>query len=265
MFNLLQMEKISRLEPILKENEHFECKISIKSRMDEITRHISDVLKNDPTHLKLFKESPFGHFLDISDYYRHFSQVMWLLLVREADCYRDSEMWFVVNEIPIRFSLMEYALISGLKCSKYPEGWESQAESKSFKDRHFRGRPSCITIEDLKTKLKQLSDQNQKKKSQKKNEVNNEILKMASLLFVSAVLMHGDKKQANIDPKLLGLVDDLEMFNKFPWGTHSYEYTLKQLRKSLKEKAMAVHEKEQKMSTFTYSGFPLPLAVSEFF
>ncbi|KAF4403224.1 hypothetical protein G4B88_027995 [Cannabis sativa] len=33
--------------------------------------------------------------------------------------------------------------------------------------------------------------------------------------------MHGDKKQANIDPKLLGLVDDLEMFNKFPWETHS--------------------------------------------
>ncbi|KAF4394578.1 hypothetical protein F8388_020403 [Cannabis sativa] len=84
---------------------------------------------------------------------------------------------------------------------------------------------------------------------------------MASLLFVSGVLMHGDKKKANIDPKLLGLVDDLEMFNKFPWGTHSYEYTLKQLRKPLKEKVISVHEKAQTISTFTYLGFPLPLAI----
>ncbi|KAF4367621.1 hypothetical protein F8388_011260 [Cannabis sativa] len=36
---------------------------------------------------------------------------------------KDSEMWFVVNGIPIQFSLMEYALISGLKCSKYAKGF----------------------------------------------------------------------------------------------------------------------------------------------
>ncbi|KAM6569757.1 hypothetical protein CsatB_017742 [Cannabis sativa] len=94
---------------------------------------------------------------------KHFSQVMWLLLIQEADCYRDSEMWFVVNGIPIQFSLMEYALISGLKCSKYAKGWKSQAESKLFKDRHFRERPSCILIDDLKTKLKQLSDKTKRK------------------------------------------------------------------------------------------------------
>uniref|UniRef100_A0A803PA24 Ubiquitin-like protease family profile domain-containing protein n=1 Tax=Cannabis sativa TaxID=3483 RepID=A0A803PA24_CANSA len=41
---------------------------------------------------------------------------------------------------------MEYALISGLKCSKYPKGWESQAESKSFKDRHFRNEEQHTVI-----------------------------------------------------------------------------------------------------------------------
>ena len=82
IFNLLQIEKIPRLKPILEENEHFECKISIKSQIDKVTKLINNVLKNDPTNLQLFKESPFGHFLDLSNNYEHSSQVMWLLLIR---------------------------------------------------------------------------------------------------------------------------------------------------------------------------------------
>lgn len=261
IFNLLQIEKIPRLKPILEENEHFECKISIKSQIDKVTKLINNVLKNDSTNLQLFKESPFGHFLDLSNNYEHSSQVMWLLLIREADCDRDSEMWFVVNGVPIRFSLMEYALISGLKCSEYPEGWETQAKSNAFKDRHFRGK-EIVSIDDVKAKFTHMSNPNQSNRVRRNLNVSNkEILKMASLLFVSAALMHRNKSSSNIDSLLLGLVDDLDMFNQYPWGTYSYEYALKQLRKGLKGKAKSVHEKAKTMSTFTYSGFVLPLAV----
>ena len=178
IFNLLQIEKIPRLKPILEENEHFECKISIKSQMDKVTKLINNVLKNDSTNLQLFKESPFGHFLDLSNNYEHSSQVMWLLLIREAYCDRDSEMWFVVNGVPIRFSLMEYALISGLKCSEYPEGWETQAKSNAFKDRHFRGK-EIVSIDDVKAKFTHMSNPNQSNRVRRNLNVSNkEILKM---------------------------------------------------------------------------------------
>ncbi|XP_062113269.1 uncharacterized protein LOC133824408 [Humulus lupulus] len=55
------IEKTPQLKPILEENEHFECKIGVKSKMDDVTKLIND----------------------------------------EADCDRESEMWFVVNEVPI--------------------------------------------------------------------------------------------------------------------------------------------------------------------
>ncbi|XP_062073264.1 uncharacterized protein LOC133818213 isoform X1 [Humulus lupulus] len=78
--NTLPIEKIPRLKPILEENEHFECKIGVKSKVDDVTKLINDVLKNDPTNLKLFKESPLGHFLELKNY-EHSNQVMWLLLI----------------------------------------------------------------------------------------------------------------------------------------------------------------------------------------
>ncbi|XP_062086234.1 uncharacterized protein LOC133792348 [Humulus lupulus] len=36
------IEKIPRLKPILEENEHFECKISVKSQIDNVTKLVND-------------------------------------------------------------------------------------------------------------------------------------------------------------------------------------------------------------------------------
>lgn len=35
------------------------------------------------------------------------------------------ESWFVVNGVPIRYSLREYALMLGLYCHKYPDNYEA--------------------------------------------------------------------------------------------------------------------------------------------
>ena len=47
---------------------------------------------------------------------------------------------------------------------------------------------------------------------------------MVVLLFVSALLLHGDKSIYGIDKFLLGLVDDVDLFKPFLWGTYSYNY-----------------------------------------
>ena len=99
-------------------NENFACKISAKYRLALTVNCIKEVLKNDLEDLQWFKkQSPFGHFLDVPNHYEHSSQVTWLLLIHQACCEGKHEIWFVVNGKPIRFSLMEYALIYRLNCS----------------------------------------------------------------------------------------------------------------------------------------------------
>ena len=253
------MEDIPRLIPILGANEHFECKISMKCPLTQTVKFIRDILKDNPTDLQWLKEeTQFGHFLNISYHYKHSSQMMWLLLVRQAQCSRAKEMWFIINGKPLRFSLMEYTLITGLKSSEYPDWYNEQCKSTAFRERHFRGK-KIITIEDIKQKLMAMAKQSQRKKGQR----NNEKIKMALVLFVSSVLFNGDKPSTGIDQFIMGMVEDLDKFDKFPCGKLSYETLFKHLQKSLKEKAQALIEQGEKESTFTYLGFIIPLAVSK--
>ena len=71
----------------------------------------------------------------------------------------------------------------------------------------------------------------------KKGQRNNEKIKMALVFFVSLVLFNGDKPSTGIDQFIIGMVEDLDKFDKFPWGKLSYETLLKHLQKPLKEKA----------------------------
>ena len=64
-----------------------------------------------------------------------------------------------------------------------------------------------------------------------------EKLKMVMLLFVAAVLFHGDRPSSKIDEKLVDLTDNMDMFVQYPWERHSFFYLLRQIQKPLKEKA----------------------------
>ncbi|PON46700.1 hypothetical protein PanWU01x14_249960 [Parasponia andersonii] len=83
----MKVEDVPHLTPVLELNEHFACKISTKYNLALTVKCIKDALKNDPEDLQLFKEpSLFGHFLDVPNHYEHLSQVIWLLLIRQARC-----------------------------------------------------------------------------------------------------------------------------------------------------------------------------------
>lgn len=106
---------------------------------------------------------------------------MWMLLLRRVKCRRGNEIWFVVNGKPIRFSLLKYALISGLRCSDYPTGVEEQAKSQDFRNKHFP-QHTTVTIGDLERKLKEMCTKKKRKRSQSvSGDVNMEKIKMAML------------------------------------------------------------------------------------
>ncbi|PON98834.1 hypothetical protein TorRG33x02_054490 [Trema orientale] len=81
--------------------------------------------------------------------------------------------------------------------------------------------------------------------------MSDEKLKMAMLLFVSAVLLHGDKATYGIPKFLFGLIDDVDTFMQFSWGTYSYNHLLKQLDWAMKSKAKELHKMNENETTHT--------------
>lgn len=61
-----------------------------------------------------------------------------------------------------------------------------------------------------------------------------ENLKMASLYFCCAVFGEGTrKKSAKINPRCIRLIDDLDSFNRYPWGRVAYLDAIKGFKKDL--------------------------------
>lgn len=74
---------------------------------------------------------------------------MWTLLLQTADIMEMNECWFIVNGVPIRYSIKEHVWISGLHCHDLPADYENQSGSTAFSYRLFKGEKSkygnCIS------------------------------------------------------------------------------------------------------------------------
>ncbi|XP_024011342.1 uncharacterized protein At3g43530-like [Eutrema salsugineum] len=66
----------------------------------------------------------------------HMNQGMWMLLLPTAHTERLSKCWFIFNGVPIRYSLGEHTLLSGLDCRDYPADYKNLGNTKFF-EKHF--------------------------------------------------------------------------------------------------------------------------------
>lgn len=91
---------------------------------------------------------------------------------------------------------------------------------------------------------------------------------MASLYFCCAVFGEGTrKKSAKIDPRCIRLIDDLDSFNRYPWGRVAYLAAVKGLKKDLLGKYTYLTEAQGRKEvdgSFLVGGFVLPLQVYHF-
>lgn len=60
-----------------------------------------------------------------------------------------------------------------------------------------------------------------------------ESLKLGLLYVVYGFLLGRDKFTDNVDLKYLHLVDDLDVFVNFPWGSVSYNFLVKQMHRAV--------------------------------
>ncbi|KAF8110987.1 hypothetical protein N665_0077s0048, partial [Sinapis alba] len=149
-----------------------------------------------------FEEHPqIRHFFHMKRENNHKVQGKWMLLVRTAESSKRKEVWFIVNDVLIRYGLREHALIFGLNCCNYPLDYK-ECVGRKFVKRHFKeGEP--LRLEDEKEKLVKI-------------EPHRDRLKMTVLFFLESVVCAQIK--VGKDPK-----------NTFSWGRYSYYYMLKEI------------------------------------
>ena len=160
-------------------------------------------------------------------------------------------MWILVHSKGLRFSALELALITRLKFGKISQ---FDITSLRIRDQYFN-RENKILNDRLEKvfialckKGKRMSTKKTKNKAKLngKSNLDEDIVKLALLYFVEHVPLGKEGKNL-IDLQWVQLVDNLEEFNKYPWGKICYERTLFGLKRVLdKRQSKYVKKKEEK-------------------
>ncbi|KAG2322904.1 hypothetical protein Bca52824_016117 [Brassica carinata] len=205
-------------------------KLSGKCYIDTAIGNIQLILKKE--EVEWFIEHPqFQHFFHIKNRKQKWMG-MWLLVLRSAGVGKKYELWFIVNGVPIRYSLREFGLISGLYCHKYPPNHE-RLGGTTFMNKYFGGKR--VTYADLEKQM--LAMKSKPSEDQKRWPLCRKTGEAAS----------------PVDSFFLTVVDDLDACLTFPWGRYAFEHNLKDVSSFL-EKCNGVVP-----TIWVFTSFPIPL------
>ena len=242
------------LEPISEKVPYFPARVTVRSSWEVFDR-IRAILARMRHGERDFGDTCFGQFLRIGKKWKKsfWGQGVHYMLMHSVKCKKKNEMWFVVEGKPLRFGMMEYALVTGLGCGKVPTKAEADvvrtsAGAINFCKNVLKGAKS-ITGKVLEKRLSTVRFSDAEK------------IKVCLILFLHSILLAGDSTKA-IEKDWLLFVSDLEFFNSYPWGRISFERTIK----SLKKPDMALKHAEwggkAKPSTYNLFGFPWAMQVN---
>ena len=216
--------------------------------MKDIKDKLSEAQKN------IFRCSCFGHFLDVKEL-KFSAQLLHSILLREVKS-DENAMWFRIERKNIRFSLEEFALVTGLDCSpSYEPDTENNDDDYRIVDEFLDGN-CAITTKELRTKFLQAKSNDDMK-----------MVKLAMLYFVESVLL-GKENRNHINETNVLLADNFTEFNEFPWGRISFKMTIDSLRKGVaqrvaKPKKKSTADSKYKGATYSVHGFPHAFMVTK--
>ncbi|XVE48498.1 hypothetical protein DITRI_Ditri01bG0006600 [Diplodiscus trichospermus] len=168
-----------------------------------------------------FQGSCFGHFLDFDSEAVTCNAALHAVLAREIikpNALAD-ELWFRIGEQSVRFSRVEYCLVTGLKFghSTFDPNPKHVPPVGGLYDRCFRDQ--SIVLGDLWDKFK----------DGQFREAPADALKVTKVL-VAMVFLFGVDKRTAVDPWLWALVEDSSRWESFPWGKYTFQMLLHWLR-----------------------------------
>ncbi|KAK0592836.1 hypothetical protein LWI29_026347 [Acer saccharum] len=208
----------------IKECDRFPSRVSGYCNWDSI-KLIKSCLSEK--QLDMFKATCFGHFLNVSDMVLS-GQFCHHILLRECHVKNDEEnsshLWYHVGNGVIRFSPVEFCLVSGLTFGEYSESTSNLFKRKNSRLRRSYFQESKVSVKMVVDWFRNLIPNN--------NNSDEDMVKLALILLLEMTLVGKDDRNA-ILYWALELVDDLDAFNRFPWGSFIYARTFNSLASCL--------------------------------
>ncbi|KAK4853844.1 hypothetical protein QYF36_015560 [Acer negundo] len=200
------------------EEERYSGKITRHDHFDDLT-DIDNALNKVPEHLAVeerrwYTESCFGHLLRMDRGMKFSAGIVHRLLIRELHHDKpENEMRFMLGRHLVRFSKVEFCLITGLKFGELPDTSNYDMVENGIHQRYFEGRDE-VEYAELKAVLRigVFSEQY-------------DAVKLCLLYMLNWILMGLDERE-KVPVWQFRLVEDLDAFDAFPWGAHVYRRSI---------------------------------------
>ena len=231
------------------------CKLSSRCHQHDFLKTIE---KFEASEKSWFQDHPqFKHIFHMDCTPTRKVMGLWMLLLRTMHTGKGRQAWFGVNGVPIRYSIREHSLLSGLYCHSYPENYPSIGSMK-FARKHFKVKKT----KDGKEKGLQVTEADVLEKLQKmKFDGSGDRLRMAVLYFLARVLRGRSKGGYFIEYFILQAAEDLEFCTEFPWGRYTFDDCMKEIFHVRDQFRDGIPEKAQ----WVFPGFINPLEVYELY
>lgn len=205
----------------------------------------------------LFRSTCFGPWLDLT-YVDNEEDLIHYMLQKQVfsdNQHYDLPLIYKVNENLLHFGRREFCLITGFKFGivsfrKFRDG------DISFRDRVFPEKIGryvksidLLSVIEDEERFTKLSDEDS--------------IRVCLLLSLEVIFM-GRELGSIVDDVLLRMVDDLEAWNKFPWGEHIWRELYAAIRNVNSKHNVEHHKALDKVPSYSLSGFLLSFKVSTF-
>ncbi|CAL2247232.1 unnamed protein product [Prunus armeniaca] len=209
LFNNQHLEMGSNVELVWPESEAYSSRVNNCSHANSSLAVIRAKLSAE--QLEQFKTSCFGHLLNI-DKIQFSGQIVHGVGLRRVagQGVKDLDgLSFLIGCDVAQFTRHDFCLISGLRFGEVPEVSSGESDEIRLQKRYFIDEGiTCNALEEAFVRCTEEDD----------------VYKLALVYFAELVVL-GRDKHLNINLNYLTLVEDLDAFNRFPWGSVSFDKT----------------------------------------
>jgi Domain of unknown function (DUF1985) len=245
----------------------------------------------------LIVKTGMDHFIKLKEknWLHGCGNLLHFILLRRIKCNKKSSFWFLIGNKPIKFGMKEFCLVTGLKCSPYPEGnvtGQALAKGVGFLEKvkdwvkREREREAEEAMKEMIEKSKGKGKGKGKAKGKEEAKIKptkikssnifpSDLLKIlglqtneftveeksrcAAMYLVHCVVL-GEQEINKVSTDFLSFTVDAKFFASFPWGRQSYVKLLGSLHKDFEEMQM-VQGRDQPMK-YPVQGFWQAFVVS---
>lgn len=205
------------------------------------TRQILNAL--EPEEIEKIQASPFGKIVELADKSSFSGRFGRYIISRQLKVAKKHEVWFVFAGKPIRFSLREFAIVTGLNCGKFRKRSKKRGANRNITEKPYWG--------ELFGTLKEVPVSSVIRMLKKKTVTGTELrLKYAYLALLSSVILP-TTHAPRISHDYAEMIKDLDNFFAYPWGRVSFDMMMS----SIKERK----EVSLSQNTIALKGFVLSL------